>query len=637
MKRFITIAILLLPALFACTNDSNGGGEGATGVVLNKEKLDLMVGETAELTATVLPESLGMGVVWSVIDPKYAEVSDGIVTGKAEGVTYVVATSEDGYKKTACMVSVNPPVKYSVTVKNDHGVPVTDIYGYPGMEERLYVSTSDGEAHEFTWSVADNDAASITSDGKLTLSAVASIDATFVYDVQSSVKVVTEDNIGFNIPIRSSLLKGVKLDNEYNAAGAVISVMESESYPIAALYQGADGPLAIPADGINLELTNTTDFSLEMEDGALSLVVGNTPDASTKLLASMIGSTEKVELAEFQITKDFPVKAKCTNTSSSTLIFTWTEGNGAEADVANAYTATLYKDEACTQMDQSFDFPAGLGAWKNKQPKYIFGGLTPSTKYWFKVVDTTNNLESGVIAATTDPFNIVEMPASITGTGVVLAEDFGEIRWEFDHITTAVGFRPNDNSSFANTEVKTSENNSGNGIYNGYHYSGGGEMTFKAPAEALNNSRLQNWLSDTNVYLHPGYLKLGTSSTKGWILTPEFKIPDGKTATVKVTITAARLNTSQDSNWAVIVLNPTLAKADPDTHTANFDWPDIENTALYQEISFSNTDWGTNSVSGLVLRDGDRIAFGARRNADSNKGRAHISDLTVEVTEIVDE
>ena len=334
--------------------------------------------------------------------------------------------------------------------------------------------------------------------------------------------------------------------------------------------------------------------------------------------------------------EEAPVQAECTTTSSSTLIFTWTEGNGASADVANAYTATLYKDSACTIIDQSFDFPADLGAWKGKQPKYIFGGLMPSTTYWFKVKDTTNNLESDAVEATTDAFTVVEVPEAISGTGIVLAEDFGEIRWEFDHITTAVGFRPSDNSSFANTGVKTSETNTSNNIYSGYHYSGGGEMTLKGASTALGNSRLNDWLTDSNVYLHPGYLKLGTSSARGWILTPEFKIPDGKTVTVTVTITAARLNTSQDSDWGVIVLSPELAKANPGAHTASFDWPDKTDQTLYQEISFTNTSWATKSVSGLVLRDGDRIAFGGKNGGDGKKGRAYISDITVTVTAIED-
>lgn len=396
-------------------------------------------------------------------------------------------------------------------------------------------------------------------------------------------------------------------------------------------YTGASLSKGYPLD-TEVKSWTTKTIRIEGVNNNSCLIIGSYENIDTKNRFFL----DDVKVQIVSLEKQAPISVEEVTSSSSTLIFTWTEGNGASADVANAYTATLYKDSACTQVDQSFDFPENLGSWKGKQPKYVFGGLMPSTDYWLKVYDTTNNLESNAVKATTDAFTIVQMPESITETGVALAEDFGEIRWDFDHITTAVGFRPSDNSSFANTGVKTSENNSGNNIFNGYHYSGGAELTFKSPTTALNNSRLKDWLSDTNVYLHPGYLKLGTSSSRGWILTPEFKIPDGKTATVTVTVTAARLNTSQDADWGVIVLSPELAKANPSAHTAAFDWPDENDETLYQTINFSNTDWATKSVTGLVLRNGDRIAFGGKNGGSSSKGRAFISDLTVTVTAIED-
>ena len=110
MKRFIATALFLLPVLFSCIENTDDVTGGATSVVLDRDKVDLKVGESFTITATVLPESLKMDVVWSVLDEEYAEVKDGIVTAKSEGVTYVVATSADGYQKAACMVSVNPPI-----------------------------------------------------------------------------------------------------------------------------------------------------------------------------------------------------------------------------------------------------------------------------------------------------------------------------------------------------------------------------------------------------------------------------------------------------------------------------------------------------------------------------------------------
>ena len=302
MKRFIKIALLLMPALYACTGTSDTQGNEVTGVVLSKDKVDISVGESVTLTATVMPESLGMGVVWTVLDPEYADVKAGTITGKAEGVTYVIAISADGSKKAACMVSVNPEGKYSVYIKDKLGQPVTGIYGYPGMTAILSAATTDGETHEFTWSIEDAAAGSITEDGILTLGASASTDAAFVYDAESFVKVATEDGFNCRIPLRSSLYKGIRCKDTYHAAGQVVLVNKERSYPIAVLYEGASGPVAIPADDITLDLSNSTDFSIQKEAGAYSLVTGNAANGvSTKLSAITIGSTEKVEIAEFQI------------------------------------------------------------------------------------------------------------------------------------------------------------------------------------------------------------------------------------------------------------------------------------------------------------------------------------------------
>lgn len=372
------------------------------------------------------------------------------------------------------------------------------------------------------------------------------------------------------------------------------------------------------------------------------LLIGSYENVSTKnrffLDDVMVTLVELEEPKEPETPVIEGIVAECVTSSSSTLIFEWQSEFETSELVSHAFTATLYKDAACTVVDQSFDFPTACGVWNGKTPKYVFGGLQPSTDYWFKVFDTTANIESEPIKGTTDAFSHVLMPSSITAPGVVLAEDFGDIRWEFDHITGAVGFRPADRSNWANTEVKTSETNSSNGIFDGYHYSSGGEIEFKSCADAITNSRLNGWSTDTRVYIHPGYLKLGTSSARGWVLTPSFTVPEGKKAVVKVTVTFARYKTSQAADWGVVVLSEELAGYGKDgAHTSYFDWPDTEDTKFYQEITFENTDWETKSVSGLEVRAGDRIAFGGEYKGGEKTGRGYISDMVVEVLEIVEE
>ena len=639
MKK-ILILIFSCVALFACNKNADDVLGTATSVVLSKDKVDLHVGETATITAKVLPASLGMGVEWTVLDEEYAEVKDGVITAKAEGVTYVVATSTDGSQKAACMVTVNPAVRYSIGVKDQLGRVLTGIYGFPGQTMQLEAFTSDDTNHQLEMTLEDSTVGTLAADGTLTLAAVTSADPEFIYDAQSFLTVTSEDGYTYKIPVRSSLLAGVRVNDEFKSLKTGVPTFVSQSYYLAALYQGANAPMVMSAEDAEMILSNTTDFTLQKENGSYVLVTGTNTGVETSLSLSIEGLPSPVKIADFLIEKYYEIEASCTNSSSSTLIFTWTERGTAEEDVANAYTATLYRDSECTIVDQSFDFPAGLGAWKGKTPKYIFGGLQPGTEYWLKVYDTTNNYESNKVKATTDAFTHVLMPTEITAPGVVLAEDFGEIRWEFDHITTAVGFIPTDKSSWANTEVNTGKEDNGNGIWSGYHYSGGGEIEYKSCGTAITNSRLNGWLSDTKAYIHPGYIKLGTSSSRGWMVTPEFTVPAGKKAVVKVTVTAARLNSSQASDWGVVVLTPELAVATPASHTASFEWPNTNDNTKYQEITFDNTGWATKSVSGLVLLPGDRIAFGGKYDPNKEltaKGRAHISDMIVEVLELIDE
>ena len=318
--------------------------------------------------------------------------------------------------------------------------------------------------------------------------------------------------------------------------------------------------------------------------------------------------------------------AECVAITSSTLVFKWEENLETSELVKHAFTATLYKDAACTEAEQSFDFPAGCEAWNNKTPKYVFGGLQPSTDYWFKVFDTTADLESEPIKCTTDPFTHVLMPSTITSTGVVLAEDFGEIRWDYDHITAAAGFIPSDKSDFVKTAVDE------------YSSSDDNEMEFKSCGDAIKKSRLNGWLSDTYASVHPGCIKLGTTESKGWMLSPEFTVPEGKKAVVKVTVTAARFDTNQVEDWVLTVVSPDRAGAGKEgEHTAFFDWPDTADKTLYQKVKFSSTDWETKTVEGLVLQSRDRIAFGSFKEAGKTAGRGYLSDMVVEVLEIIDD
>lgn len=312
--------------------------------------------------------------------------------------------------------------------------------------------------------------------------------------------------------------------------------------------------------------------------------------------------------------------ATLSEATSSSLVFTW---DGSPDD---AYTATLYSDEACTEVVESFVFPAGDACWRSKAPEYIFGGLTPDTDYWLKVVNTTKEVESNVATGKTEKFTIVQMPESITGKGVVLAEDFGELRWHSNMVLDAAGFVPSNTDSFSSYDVANYV--AGN--------SNSGEKKYSTVMDPLETSRLKRWAVDSNVYYHCGYLKMGSASAKGWILTPQFSVPTGKKATVTVTVTAARYNKDQETEWAIAVLTNTETNMQTD-YTCSFSWPATKTDFNYKTVTLSeNLNWETVSVTGLNVYPGDRIVFGAKDGSDKTKTRVMVDDIKVEVTNISD-
>jgi hypothetical protein len=108
MKRqaiLISLAGVVLLLLIGCTNPVDGGGGNGgedtvsvTGITLEQTSLVIVVGDTDELTATVVPENASDKTVsWSSSDSAIATVdADGVVSGIAEGTATITATTNDG-------------------------------------------------------------------------------------------------------------------------------------------------------------------------------------------------------------------------------------------------------------------------------------------------------------------------------------------------------------------------------------------------------------------------------------------------------------------------------------------------------------------------------------------------------------
>lgn len=108
-----------------------------TGVSLDADSRTLEIGETLQLTATVLPENADdKSLKWESSAPEIASVNQkGLVNALAEGEAVITATSDDGGKTATCKVKCKT-------------IPVTEIELDP-----TDVELNRGETFQLKWSV----------------------------------------------------------------------------------------------------------------------------------------------------------------------------------------------------------------------------------------------------------------------------------------------------------------------------------------------------------------------------------------------------------------------------------------------------------------------------------------------------
>lgn len=170
------------------------------GVVLNKTNVEIIVGGSFELIATVYPESAtNKGIVWTSSNDNVATVDAGIVKGVNPGEVIIKATTIDGGFYDTCKVKITAPVSKSLTftssgvtsvglVKVGSPNAITLEYSKNGFEWHSYtvgdyISLSDGERlmfragaeKNYKFSSSISDYYKFESNGSGTISASGSV------------------------------------------------------------------------------------------------------------------------------------------------------------------------------------------------------------------------------------------------------------------------------------------------------------------------------------------------------------------------------------------------------------------------------------------------------------------------------
>jgi len=132
-------------------------------IKLNYSSLNIGVGYTKTLTATVYPETAtNRDIIWSTDDPEIATVSNGIVTAVGYGTTKIKATTVDGGFVAECTINSTIPV---------NGISLNKISEELLIGETVslveIVTPTDAFDKSVTWISSDSAVASV-ENGKVT-------------------------------------------------------------------------------------------------------------------------------------------------------------------------------------------------------------------------------------------------------------------------------------------------------------------------------------------------------------------------------------------------------------------------------------------------------------------------------------
>ena len=141
-------------------------------VTLDKDRLDLIEGQTGQLTATVLPEDATYkNVTWRSKDESVATVDqNGNVTANvlrtgASALTRIVATTVDGFKTAYCLIVVreNIPVE-GIKLDNNR----LDLIEGENTQLKATVLPENAANKNVTWSSSDSSIATVDQSGNVT-------------------------------------------------------------------------------------------------------------------------------------------------------------------------------------------------------------------------------------------------------------------------------------------------------------------------------------------------------------------------------------------------------------------------------------------------------------------------------------
>ena len=310
--------------------------------------------------------------------------------------------------------------------------------------------------------------------------------------------------------------------------------------------------------------------------------------------------------------------------------------NDFTADREKIYKVALYRDAACADLVVSVNGIAGTTSG-SYAPRFVFPALEPSTTYYAKVWNVTDDVESLPLKVAT--VASVASAADVVGENaqagdLILYTNFAKLIYAADVSVGAAGVSYKSPTNMTEIKPVEGELEVSNDAY--YVVPGGQEHglfnNFKNVVDGLGMSGW-GWIGGKadatggSVCMRSGYLKVGTGSNNAFVCTPALTaIPEGKYARVKVQFKAAPL----EKKIAVKALSAPELNAN---YSVNYSaLCDVQNVTLSGSAYY---DWEECEVTLNDLPHGGCIAFGGNAGPTTSC-RFQLDDVRVTVEEIYD-
>ena len=192
-----------------------------TSVSVDRPSAEVLIGETVQLSATVLPsDATDQSITWSSSNKEVATVSNnGLVTGVAEGRAGIMAKA--GGKTSTCIVTVSrKPVPVTSVTLDKESITLTK------GESKTLVATvkPDGATYKaLSWTSSDSNVASVDSKGKVTALAIGSATITVKADDHQANCVIT-----VVVPIQSITLNKSELTLTKGQSETLVATLKPE-------------------------------------------------------------------------------------------------------------------------------------------------------------------------------------------------------------------------------------------------------------------------------------------------------------------------------------------------------------------------------------------------------------------------